>query len=106
MTLCGLSQGRIDCGVLQEIKINNGVYTRESSVFWVMATAAPSAHRGGVAIFYREADHFAIKELRFHGLNVISFQLVTGRQRWHVMGCYIASSDASIIEDIPAAIRD
>ena len=57
--------------------------------------AAPSAHCGSVAIFYREVYHFAIKELRLHGLNVISFHLVTGRQRWHIVGCYITPSNAS-----------
>ena len=46
-----------------------------------MAMAAPSAHRGGVAIFYRKAEHFATKELHLHGPNVISFQMVTGRRR-------------------------
>ena len=30
--------------------------------------------------------------------------LTTGRQRWQVMGCYIASDDASTIEDVIAAI--
>ena len=60
-------------------------------------TAALSTHCGGVAIFYREAEHFAIKDLRLHGPNVISFQMVTGRRRWHVMGCYIVPIDSSNI---------
>ena len=50
----------------------------EASGFWVMATEVPSAHCGGVAIFYREAEHFAIEELRLHGPNVIIFQMVMG----------------------------
>ena len=60
---------------------------------------------GGVYIFYREAEHFAVEELCLHGLNVIRFQLVTGRWRWHVVGCYIPPRDALTIEDIIAAIR-
>ena len=36
-------------------KITNRVYTQESSGFRVMATVAPSDHRGGVAIFYPKA---------------------------------------------------
>ena len=36
-----------------------------------MAKAAPSADRGGIAIFYRGAYHFAIEEIRLHGLNAI-----------------------------------
>ena len=62
-----------------------------------MTTAAPSAHHNCAAIFYRESDHFAIQELRFHGLNIISFQLVTEQRRWHDVGCYIAPCDASTI---------
>ena len=30
LALRGMSQGRVDCGVLQEKKITNGVYMRES----------------------------------------------------------------------------
>ena len=62
-----------------------------------MAKETPIAHRGGVAIFHREAENFAIKELRLHRPNVISFQLVTGRWQWHAVGCCIAPSDASDI---------
>ena len=31
--------------------------------------------------------------------------MVTGRRRWHIVGCYIASSNASTIEDVIADIR-
>ena len=57
-------------------------------------------------IFYCKANHFAIKELRLHSPSVISFQLVTGRRKWHVVGCYISPSNASTIEDVTASIRD
>ena len=71
-----------------------------------MAMESLSAHCGGIVIFYREAYHFSIKVLRLHGLNVVSFQMVTGRQCWHVVGCYISPIDASTIEVVAAAIRD
>ena len=70
-----------------------------------MATEALSAHCGGVAIFYREAENLAIKELHLHSPNFISFQMVTGRRRWHIVGCYIQPSDNSTIEGVAAAIR-
>ena len=44
-------------------------------------TEASSARRGGVAIVYREAEQFSVEELRLHGLNVVSFQLVTRRRQ-------------------------
>ena len=104
--LCGVAQGWVDCGILQEMRLTNGVYTRKYSGFWVMATEASCAPCGGVAIFYCKVDHFAIEELPLHVPNVISFQVVTGRWRWNVMGCYIAPKEASTIEDVAAAIRD
>ena len=30
-----MAQGRADCGVLHEMKLTKGVYTQESSIFWV-----------------------------------------------------------------------
>ena len=39
-----------------------------------------------------------------HVPNVISFQLVTGRQRWCMVGCYLAPRDAFTLEIIIAAI--
>ena len=103
-----LAQVQVDCGVLKETKFTDRVYTRESSGFWVTetATAAPSAHCVGVAVFCRKSDYFAIEELRLHGPNVVSFQLVIWRRRWHAAGCYIFPSDTSAIEDVVAAIRD
>ena len=70
--LHGLVQGQVDCGMLQETKITDIVYTWASSGFWVTATAALSAHCGGIAVFYREAEHFGVEELRLHGPNVLN----------------------------------
>ena len=105
LALFSMSQVRADYGVLEETKLTKGVYTQESGGFWAMVTKAPIPHRGNIAIFYREAEHFAIKELLLHVPNVISFQLVTGRWRWHVVEYYISPRDASTIEDVDAAIR-
>ena len=105
MSLRGMEQGQVDCGVFQETKLTKIFYTREASGFWVTATEAPSAHRGGIVILYRKAEHFTVEELRLHGPNVITFQLVMGRRQWHVVGCYIDSSNASNIEDVNVAIR-
>ena len=66
------------------------------------AERSPWQHRD----FYREAEHFVVKELCLHDLNIISFHLVTGRRWWHVVGCYLAPSDTSTIEDVASAIRD
>ena len=40
--LRGMSQANMDLGILQETKITNGVYTRGSAGYKVIATDAPS----------------------------------------------------------------
>ena len=90
--------------VFQETNLTKEVYTWEASGFCVIETEVPRAHRGSVAVFYRGVEHFAVEELRPHGPNVITSQLVTGRRRWHVVGCYIVSRYASTIEDVNVAI--
>ena len=51
--LRGMAQANIDLGVFQETKCTNGIYTRKSAGYSVVATDAPSRHRGGVGLFYR-----------------------------------------------------
>ena len=51
--LRGMAQANIDLGVFQETKCTDGIYTRESAGYRVVATDAPSRHRGGVELFYR-----------------------------------------------------
>ena len=49
--LQGMSQANMDLGILQETKLTDGVYTRGSAGYNVIATDAPSRHRSGVALF-------------------------------------------------------
>ena len=106
LSLHGMVQWQVDFGVTQDTKLTYGVYARGSSRFWVMATTAPSAHHGGVAVLYRKAEHFSTEELHLHSPKVIRFHLVTGRQRWNIAGWYIAPSNASDIKDAVSAIMD
>ena len=50
--------------LLQETKITNGIYTRGSAGYKVIATDALSRHRGGIALFYRPTTRFAVEEGR------------------------------------------
>ena len=101
-----LAQVQVDCGVLQETKLTDRVYTRESRGFLVIAKAALSAHRGSVAVLYCKLKHFSIKEFHLHILNVLRFQLVMGRRRWNFGGCYIPPRYASTIEEVATSIRN
>ena len=101
-----MAQANIDLGVFQETKCTDGVYTRASAGYRVIATDAPIRHRGGVALFYREEADFAVEEVRKYGPNVLSFKVVTGRRRWYIIGCYIAPDDARTIERVVTALGD
>ena len=106
LALRRMAQGKVDCGVMHKTKLIYGIYTIDSSGFRVTMTAAPISHCGGVAVFYCEAEHFVIEELRLHGPNIISPQLVTGRRWCNIMECYIAPSNASTTESVTEIIRD
>ena len=47
-----------------------------------------------------KGKHFTLEAFRLQGPNVVSFQLETGGQRWHVVGFYIAPDNALTIEDV------
>jgi hypothetical protein len=86
----------IDWGVLTEAKLTAGIHTRFSSGYHVVSTAAPSATKGGITLFFRESTAFQVESFRRHGGNVISFMVVTGALRQGVVGCYIPPSDTDL----------
>ena len=91
--LQGMSQANMDLGIFQETKCTDGIYTRESAGYSVVATDAPSRHRGGLDVLYRPSPHFAVEAMRQFGPNVVGFQLATGARRWYIIGCYLAPDD-------------
>ena len=72
----------------------------------VVATDAPSRHRGGVALFYRPSPLFAVEAVREYRPNVLSFEIATGRRRWYIIGCYLAPDDARTIDRVVTAMGD
>ena len=86
-------------------KLTDGIYTRGSAGYSVVATDAPSRHRGGVAIFYCSEPHFTVKAVEKFGPNVIIFQLVTGARRWYIVGVYLAPDNTETMERVTKAIR-
>ena len=67
-------------------------------------TEAPIPHGDGVSVLYCDLKHFTLEALCLHGPKVFRFQLALVRQRWYVVGWYIALDGALTIEDIVAAI--
>ena len=99
-----MSQANMDLGVLHENTLIKRTYTSESSGYRVVATKAPSTHSSGVAVFYREVEHFSVEALQTYGANVIFFHMVSGDRRWFIVGCYLAPDEAWTTEDVVAAI--
>ena len=93
----------VDVGVFQETKVTNGIYARSGSGYSVFATDANSAWQGGVALFWREHDLFVVEEQQAWGPNVISWHMVTGRERFYCIGAYIPPTDLSALEYIDKA---
>ena len=73
MALRGMSQANTDLGILQETKLTDGIYTRGSAGYSVIATDAPSQHCRGVALFYRSKPHLVVEEVEKFGPNVLGF---------------------------------
>ena len=103
--LRGMSQANMELGILQETKLTDGIYTRGSAGYSVVATDAPRRHRGGVAIFYRSTPHSAVEAVENFGPNVIGFQLVTGSRWWYIVGVYLTPDDTETMERVSEAIR-
>ena len=79
--LRGVSQANMDLGILQETELIDGIYTRGSAGYNVIATDAPSRHCGGVALFYRSTPHFVVEAVERCGPNVVGFQVAMGEQQ-------------------------
>ena len=104
--LRGMAQANIDLGVFQEMKCRDGIYTRESAVYCVVATDALSQHCGGVALIYRPSSLFAVEAVRDYGPNMLSFEVATGGRRWYIIGCYFAPDNARTIERVVTVLGD
>eukprot|EP00957_Ditylum_brightwellii_P141063 10746548-Ditylum_brightwellii.AAC.1 len=96
----GLDLLGVDIGFLQETKLTRGIYTCFSSGYKIMVSDAPSAHQGGIALCWRVNGAYEIKEAKFLGPHVLSFQLRTGLDRYFVMGCYIPPDYLDALEHV------
>ena len=104
--LRGMSQANMDLGIFPETKCTDGIYTRESAGYRVVATDAPSRHRVRVALFYITSPLFAVEDVRQYRSNVMSFELATGVQRWYIIVCYLTPDNTLTIERVIAALKD
>ncbi len=93
----------VDFGILMEIKITGGIYTRFSSNYSVFASDAVSVRQGGIALFWRSNKLYEIEEMRVRGSNVITFVVVLGGDRYYAVGCYIPPNNLTTLTHVEAA---
>ena len=105
MALRGVSQANMVLGIFQETKLTDGVYTRGSAGYSVIATDAPIRHRGGVALFSLSEPHFVVEAVEKFGPNVLGLQLATGARRWYIVGVCIAPEDTETMERVVEEIQ-
>ncbi len=86
----GLAQMGVGVAFLTEMKITDDRYPKFSSGYKVIASEATSHLQGGVALVWKEGhDSFEVEAATVATPNLLTFQLVTGHKRFHVMGIYI-----------------
>jgi len=105
--LYAMDQMNVDVGILTEAKLTEGIYTRRSSGYTVVATRAVSYNQGGVALLYRENNvGFTVESVAAtHGPNVLRFILRYGAQPVAVVECYCPPSDNNAeLENIALAL--
>ncbi len=71
----------------------NEIYTQFSLGDNVFTSNSVSVRQGGIAFFWRDNDLYEIKESKIRGPNVLSFDLLTGKKRFYVVGAYLPPSD-------------
>ena len=86
-----IRQMNIDLAVFSETKFHNEYYTRCAEGYQVIGSQV-GQETGGVAIAYRQSDLFVVESPVVFGRNVLRVTVVSGRQKWYVIGAYIPPS--------------
>ena len=99
-----------DIGILTETKFNNDKYTQNCFGYEIIATKAISSQKGGVAICVKkESKHWHVEGTRTYGPNVINTIIVSGQDRWNLIGAYVSpnkNTGETIAEISKAANRN
>jgi hypothetical protein len=93
----------VDLGILLETKVTDGIYTQNLSGYSITALNAPSAHQGGIALFWQPNKSYEVENWRIHGPNMLTFVLVTGSQHFFAVGCYIPPNNLGTLAMIKQA---
>jgi hypothetical protein len=79
----GLAQMGVWIGILTKTKVTNDRYLKSHLGYRVLVSKAASPHQGGIGLIWRK-DHngFEVEAVWPLTLNLMSFQLVTGNERY------------------------
>ena len=100
----GLRQMGVGCCVLTETKLTNNRYPKMASGYCMTLSKATSPRQGGVALLWEEGHKdFEVETVTIVSPNLLTFQLVTGEDRYFVMGAYIPPADTLGVDDLRAA---
>jgi hypothetical protein len=96
----------VDLGVFLETKLTGGIYTRNLSEISVLVSNDPSLHQGGIALFWWANKAYNVEDWRIRGPNMLSFVVVTGSQRFYVVGYYIPPTVLSTLPQVEQALKE
>ena len=93
---------RVGLAVLTETKLVNNRHPKTTSGYSTMCSKAVSRHQGGVALMWKENDPKFEVELVLlnNGLNIVTFQLTTGDNRFYVIGIYVPPDCSKGVDDL------
>ena len=94
----------VGLAVLTETKLKDDRYTRLASGFKILASKATSHNQVGIALLWKE-NHpvYEVESARIVTPNLLTFQPITGDERFYCMGIYIPPTDTLGVEDLRAA---
>jgi hypothetical protein len=100
----GLAQTGVGLAVLMEEKLMNNRYTRLVSGFKILASKSTSHNQGGIALLWKE-NHpgYEVGSAQIVTPNLLTFQSITGEERFYCMGIYTPPIDTMGVEDLRAA---
>ena len=101
----GLTSAAKGIAVVTETKITDARYSRLASGYKILASKAASHNQGGIALLWKENHQgfLEVESAKFLTPNLLTFQLVTGDERFYCMGVYIPPTDTMGVEDLRAA---
>ncbi len=100
----GLHQMGVGCCVLTETKLTDNRYPKTVLGYCVILSKAMSPQQGRVALLWEEGHQdFEVKAVTIASPNLLTFQLVTGEERYLMMGAYIPPTDTTGVDDLRIA---